>query len=143
MSVLSNFDISSHHNFVASQKLKMMNNIITWFELPVNDFDRARKFYENVLEISLTQMENEGFKSLAFPFDGSNVSGSLVQNQGTGPNHSILLYFNAGQQLNPVLERVKANNGKVLVQTMAIKSGVIAHILDSENNKVALFALEA
>ncbi|KUJ56139.1 MULTISPECIES: VOC family protein [Bacteroidota] len=121
----------------------MMNNIITWFELPVNDFDRARKFYENVLEISLTQMENEGFKSLAFPFDGSNVSGSLVQNLGNGQNNSIMLYFNAGQKLSPALERVKVNNGKIIMETMRIKSGVIAQVLDSEGNKIALFALEA
>ena len=120
-----------------------MNNIITWFELPVNDFDRARKFYENVLEISLTQMDNEGFKSLAFPFDGNNVSGSLVQNQGNEPNHSSILYFNAGQTLSPVLERVKANNGRIVMETMRIKSGAIAQVLDSEGNKIALFALNA
>lgn len=120
-----------------------MNNVITWFELPVNDFDRAKKFYENVLEISLTAMEIEGFKSLTFPFDGSNVSGSLIQNQNSEPNQSAILYFNAGQKLSPALERVKANNGKIVMETMPIKSGFIAHVLDSEGNKIPLFALEA
>lgn len=70
----------------------MMNNVITWFELPIQDFDRAKKFYENILETSLTEMEAEGFKSLAFPFDGSNVSGSLIQGQGGQSNRSAMLY---------------------------------------------------
>lgn len=120
-----------------------MNNVITWFELPVNDFDRAKKFYENVLEISMTEMEIEGFKSLTFPFDGSNVSGSLIQNGSNGPNQSAILYFNAGEKLSPALKRVKANKGKIIMETTPIKSGVIAHVLDSEGNRIALFALEA
>lgn len=119
-----------------------MNNVITWFELPVNDFDRAKKFYENVLEILLTEVEIDGFKSLTFPFDGSNVSGALIQNQGSEPNQSVILYFNAGEKLSPALERLKANKGKIVMETMPIKSGVIAHALDSEGNKIALFALE-
>ena len=28
---------------------KFETNAITWFEIPVNDIDRARGFYENVL----------------------------------------------------------------------------------------------
>lgn len=120
-----------------------MNNIVTWFELPVNDFDRAKEFYENVLEISLTELEIEGFKTLTFPFDGCNVSGSLIKNQSNEPCQSAILYFNAGQKLSPVLERVKMNNGKIVMETMPIKSGFIAHILDSEGNRIALFALEA
>lgn len=120
-----------------------MNNVINWFELPVNEFNRAKKFYEDVLEISLAEMEFDGFKSLTFPFDGSNVSGALVQNQGGEPNNSIILYFNTGKNLGPALERVKANKGKIIMEAMPIKSGFIAHAMDSEGNKIGLFALEA
>ncbi|WP_165796003.1 VOC family protein [Siphonobacter curvatus] len=80
---------------------------------------------------------------MTFPFNGSNVSGLLVQNQGNEPNQSAILYFNAGQKLSLVLERVKASNGKIILETIPIKSGFIAHILDSEGNRLALFALEA
>lgn len=120
-----------------------MNNVINWFELPVNDFSRARAFYENVLEISLTEMELDGFKSLTFPFDGLNVSGALVKNQGADPNQSTILYFNVGAKLSPAIERVKSNNGKIVIEAMPIKSGIIAHVLDCEGNKIGLFALDA
>ena len=30
-----------------------MKNMINWFEIPVTDFDRAKKFYETVMEIQL------------------------------------------------------------------------------------------
>ncbi|MEI5985133.1 MULTISPECIES: VOC family protein [Sphingobacterium] len=120
-----------------------MNNVINWFELPVNDLNRTKKIYENVLEISLTPMEFDGFKSLTFPFDGDNVSGALVENQNAEPNQTVILYFNAGEKLSPTLERVKENHGKIVMDSKQIKSGFIAHVLDNEGNKIALFALEA
>lgn len=120
-----------------------MNNVINWFELPVMDFSRAKLFYENVLEISLTELHLDGFKSLTFPFDGLNVSGALVKNQGSEPNQSTILYFNVGAKLSPAIERVKLNNGKVLMEAMPIKSGFIAQVLDCEGNKIGLFALDS
>ncbi len=53
------------------------------------------------------------------------------------------LYFNAGRKLSPALERVNANKGEIVMESMSIKSGIIAHVLDSEGNRIALFALEA
>lgn len=71
-----------------------MNNVINWFELPVNDFSRARAFYENVLEISLTEMELDGFKSLTFPFDGFSdiYKESKVKQIASSSIFLILLY---------------------------------------------------
>ena len=35
-------------------------NPIGWFEIYVNDMDRATKFYEAVLNVTLTNMSNPG-----------------------------------------------------------------------------------
>ncbi|MFS8617223.1 MAG: hypothetical protein FWJ85_10380 [Solitalea sp.] len=32
------------------QKIDERTNVITWFEIPVTDIDRAQKFYETILE---------------------------------------------------------------------------------------------
>lgn len=120
-----------------------MINVINWFELPVNNFRRAKEFYENVLEITLIEMEFDGTKSLVFPFDGINVSGALVKNQSDEPNQTTILYFNAGEKLSFALERVKANKGIIVLETTQIKSGFISQVLDSEGNKIGLFSLLA
>jgi len=35
----------------------MDRNLVGWFEIPVNDMDRAVKFYNSIFEITLTQMD--------------------------------------------------------------------------------------
>jgi len=43
------------------------------------------------------------------------------------------------------LSTLKTENryGKIVMDSMQIKSGFIAHVLDSEGNKIALFALKS
>jgi hypothetical protein len=41
-------------------KLSEESNAITWFEIPVSDMKRAKKFYETVLDIQLTTAKAEG-----------------------------------------------------------------------------------
>jgi len=36
------------------KKISAQNNILTWFEIPVNDTKRAKKFYETILDIEMT-----------------------------------------------------------------------------------------
>ena len=36
------------------QKISSETNIITWFEIPVNNTQRAKKFYETILDIEMT-----------------------------------------------------------------------------------------
>ena len=33
-----------------------MQNAINWFEIPVTDFVRAKKFYETLLEVEIMEM---------------------------------------------------------------------------------------
>jgi len=41
-------------------KLSAETNAVTWFEIPVKDMKRAKKFYETVLDIKLVGQEVEG-----------------------------------------------------------------------------------
>lgn len=38
----------------------MNRNLVGWFEIPVNDIDRAIRFYNSIFDITLTQMETSG-----------------------------------------------------------------------------------
>lgn len=121
----------------------MIHNVITWFELSVKDLNKAKQFYEKVLDTTLSKMEMGGYTSLTFPFDGTQVSGALVQSDQHEANLAATLYFNAGEVLQPVLDRVEENGGKIVMGATPIQSGVIAQVLDSEGNKIGLFALSA
>ncbi|ENM3790492.1 VOC family protein, partial [Vibrio cholerae] len=48
----------------------MLNNPVGWFEIYVNDMERAKTFYETVLKVSLEEMPNPTsmpIKMLTFP----------------------------------------------------------------------------
>jgi predicted enzyme related to lactoylglutathione lyase len=44
-----------------------MKNAINWFEIPVKNFEKARKFYETILSAEMQFMEAMGMKSAFFP----------------------------------------------------------------------------
>jgi predicted enzyme related to lactoylglutathione lyase len=64
-----------------------VKNPVGWFELYVRDIDRAKVFYEKVLNVSLTQLKQSG-DSLenmwAFPMnrDGSGATGAIAKMDG-------------------------------------------------------------
>ena len=52
-----------------------MKNAINWFEIPAKDFDRSKRFYEEVLqaEMQVMQMDPKGAKWAFFPFDMEKI----------------------------------------------------------------------
>lgn len=54
------------------QKLKKIDeqtNILTWFEIPVSDIDRAKTFYETILEIEMIKRADGNDEAVFFPFN--------------------------------------------------------------------------
>lgn len=122
----------------------MKNNVVSWFELPVENMERARKFYETVFQFQLLPFENPGLEMCVFPTsDGSGAAGSLVKHPDFyRPSVAgSLLYFTAQSgDLNNELGRVKAAGGKILIGKRHISesAGYMAAILDTEGNRIAL-----
>jgi predicted enzyme related to lactoylglutathione lyase len=118
-------------------------NIINWFEVSVSDTARAKKFYETVFAIEMTQMEMMGMQMTFFPAENMNgkVSGALVQ----GPYHKpsmdgAKLYFNGDPDLSEALGRVEGAGGKITMPKTKINDevGYMAFFIDSEGNGVAM-----
>ncbi|MDX1479829.1 MAG: VOC family protein [Saprospiraceae bacterium] len=123
----------------------MKANPVGWFEIPVSDMDRARRFYEAVFqcELEVTQM---GPAEMAwFPWDGESIgsAGTLIKTEGYAPAMvGTVVYFTA-PDINAHLARIEANGGKTIVPKMSIgEHGWIAHFEDSEGNRVALHAVD-
>lgn len=45
----------------------MKKNPVGWFEIYVQDMDRARKFYEAGFSVKLEKLVNQGFELWTFP----------------------------------------------------------------------------
>ena len=76
-------------------------NPVVWFEIYVDDLKRAQTFYEEVLNLKLSELPTpndikDEMKMLAFPMEmeEEGASGALVKMKGfeTG-NNSTIVYF--------------------------------------------------
>ena len=123
-----------------------MANAINWFEIPVKNFDEAKKFYETVLDAEMQPMEAMGMKSAFFPADLENgsVGGCIIQGDGYTPSESgALVYLNGGEDLSVPLAKVESAGGKILLPKTAIgPNGFMAHFVDSEGNKIGLHSMK-
>ncbi|WP_291908837.1 VOC family protein [Chitinophaga sp. CB10] len=133
------------------QKLKKIDaqtNVITWFEIPVADLDRAKKFYETILDIEMVKRKDGDHESVFFPYDpnvvqatSGRVTGVLAKSERHTPSaNGTIIYINATPSIQAVLDRVEAAGGKVLSPKIQIPPGFIALIMDSEGNKIGLHA---
>jgi predicted enzyme related to lactoylglutathione lyase len=118
-----------------------MNSALNWFEIPVTDLARAKRFYGNVLQAELRE-ETIGGQSMAiFPYKEAGVGGALIAGEQFVPSREgAVVYLDAGDDLDGAIQRVEAGGGKVVLgRTLISKQiGSIAWFLDTEGNRVAL-----
>jgi uncharacterized protein len=123
-----------------------MKNAINWFEIPVKDFDQAKKFYETVLGADMQLMEAMGMKSAFFPaeLETGGTGGCIIQGEGYEPSSKgSLVYLNGGDDLDVPLSKVEAAGGKILLPKTAIgPNGFMAYFSDTEGNKVGLHSMK-
>ncbi len=120
-----------------------MKQVINWFEIPAADFDRAVTFYENVFATKLRREDMNGMRLGIFPYETPGPGGAVCQMPKLQPGpDGTLIYLNAGADVAPVLERVKANGGKVVLDKTLITDdiGYIGVFIDSEGNRVGVHA---
>lgn len=122
-----------------------MKNALNWFEIPVKNFNKAKKFYETILGSEMQQMEAMGMKSAFFPADMENgIGGCIVEGQGYEPsNKGSLIYLNGGEDLSVPLSKVEKAGGKItLAKTSLGPNGYMAHFEDTEGNKIGLHSVK-
>ena len=116
-------------------------NPVHWFEISVNDMDRAKKFYESVLGLQLGLNRVESTLMAWFPTTegGAGCSGALLKSERRTPSHDgTMIYFSVAN-IEAVLARVEANGGRTLTPRTDIgEYGFYAYFEDSEGNRVGL-----
>ena len=119
-----------------------MKNAVNWFEIPAKDFERAKSFYENVLDVKMEiqSMEEMGMKMAFFPANWeTGIGGGIAYGQGYEPSDKgSLVYLNGGEDLSVPLSRVEKSGGKIIVPKTSLgPNGFMAQFIDSEGNRVA------
>jgi hypothetical protein len=119
-------------------------NPVNWFEIPVHDFDKAKRFYESVLgleDLAITEMGPK--KMVWFPMkEGApGAAGGLIKGEGYIPSHSGALVYFSVADIDATLAKVDKHGGRALLPKTGIgQHGFIAHFEDCEGNRVALHA---
>lgn len=123
----------------------MKNNPVGWFEIYVQDMDRAKQFYEAVFETKLDILHSPDVEMWAFPMDTNTYGsgGSLVKMAGcpSGGN-STLVYFSCADCAVEA-ERAAKSGGRIERPKMAIgQYGFISLVFDSEGNMIGLHSMQ-
>lgn len=124
----------------------MMKNVISWFEIPARDFERARAFYSTVfaVDVAVHAMPDPNMQYAVFPYvPGEGVGGAIMQMDGFNPSaDGVVIYLNGGDDLSAPLSRVEAAGGKIIVPKTSIgENGFMAQVIDTEGNRVALHSM--
>jgi len=122
-----------------------MDNPVGWFEIYVQDMDRAKAFYETVFGAQLSKLETPDLEMWAFPMKpgGSGAAGALVRMPGfpSGAN-SVLVYFACTDCAVEAARAAKAG-GRIEKQKMSIgQYGYIALAVDPEGNMIGLHSMQ-
>lgn len=121
-------------------------NPVAWFEIYVEDMARARRFYEQVLQVELTKLESPdpSTEMYAFPMNmmGDGASGALAKMAGSPPGATgTLVYFGCVDCGNEA-QRVAIAGGKLCQAKTAIGPyGHIAIAMDTEGNRIGFHSM--
>lgn len=127
----------------------MSKNVFTWAEIYVDNMERARKFYEEILQLELTPMEMpdgmDDFQMVSFPWveNGPNISGALVKASSgqAGPGGTVVYITCEDCSLEE--SRVEKAGGKVHQAKFSIGDyGFCSICEDTEGNVFGLHSMQ-
>lgn len=126
-----------------------MANMISWFELYVDDMERAKAFYSSVLQNEfepLVSADEGGVEMWSFgegQMDRYGCSGALAKMNGMKPGgNSIVIYFEC-DDCAVEQSRVEAAGGAVIFGKKSIEPwGCISICRDTEGNMFGLHSMK-
>jgi uncharacterized protein len=116
-------------------------NPVGWFDLNVANLDRAKKFYETVFNLTLTDAPAEWGKQSFFPYspESQDITGALVEKTDFVPSgNNTVIYFET-EDCVAEEKRIVQAGGKVVQPKMNIGAfGFVSIFIDTEGNTVGL-----
>jgi predicted enzyme related to lactoylglutathione lyase len=125
--------------------MEMFTNAINWFEIPVNDFDRAKGFYSRIFDFDMPEMPMGPLRmGFLLHEQGKGIGGAITHGDGrAASSDGPRVYLNGGTDLANVLGRVEGAGGKLVVPKTEIAPGMgfFAFFQDSEGNEIGLHSM--
>jgi len=126
----------------------MKQNAIGWFDIYVNDMDRAAVFYQSVFQLELENIGDPTDSTVImkrFPTDMAayGAGGALVKREGAQPvTGGTIVYFGC-DDCSIEESRVNDAGGKVINPKMSIgEFGYVSVCMDTEGNLFGLSSMK-
>lgn len=124
-------------------------NPVVWFEIYVNDIERAKIFYGAVFGTQFAKLEAPGqppgMEMWAFPMqqNGMGIGGALVKMPGLeAGGHNVLVYFECADCAVEAAKAAKSGGSLVKEKTSIGPHGFFALVTDSEGNMIGLHSMQ-
>lgn len=124
-----------------------MNNPVGWFEIYVDDMERAKLFYETVFEITLEELGDptgKGTEMWSFPanMESYGAAGALIKMEGfPSGNNSTIVYFSCNDCAVEE-SRVADAGGEIQAPKTSLgEYGYCTLAIDTEGNIFGLHSL--
>jgi predicted enzyme related to lactoylglutathione lyase len=127
--------------------MEMTKDSVAWFEIPVSDFERAKKFYSAIFDYQMPEWPmGPDYKMgvLLYDQEAGGIGGAIIKGEGYVPGTSgPKVYLAAGKDLTVVLNRVEKAGGKIVFPKTQISPelGYFARFIDSEGNELSLHSM--
>lgn len=116
--------------------------MVGWFEIPVNNIDRAKTFYETVFNVEIKVVDFGGMLMGWFPDRGEvpGAQGTLIKQESYIPSQEGTLVYFISEDVQNELNRVEVAGGKIYQPKTQIspEHGYMGVFIDCEGNRIAL-----
>ncbi|MGB0523140.1 MAG: VOC family protein [Flammeovirgaceae bacterium] len=124
--------------------METLKNSINWFEIPVSNFERAKRFYSTIYDFEMPTQKMGPIDMGFLLVEQGGIGGAIACGEGYEPSETgTLVYLNGGTDLQVILNRIEEAGGKVVVPKFKITDeiGYCAFFIDTEGNKVGIHSM--
>ena len=134
------------HTADAADIARSGRNLVGWFEIYVADMQRAKDFYADVVQTSLTESPMSGGDMEMWMFAGdpmaAGATGRLIRHDMRPPSMDGTLVYFSVDDCAAAIARATARGSIVIVDRIPIgEMGFIGIISDTEGNSIGLHSM--
>lgn len=126
--------------------MKANRNPVGWFEIYVQDMERAKAFYQKTFQVTLEHLEMPGMDMWVFPplMSGNpGCTGTLVKMEGKDSGIGGTIVYFSLDDCAVEAARAAQNGGKIQKEKVSIgEYGFMVLVLDTEGNMIGLHSMQ-